>query len=283
MGRTVVLYRGSLFEPEELEAAKKSLFCTNSRLDIGKDDLVIGRYSVLPFYKEQEEDIIRLGGRLINTYYQHQWIADLGCWAGREGALEGLTPPALTLNEYAASSLKGPFVLKGATNSKKHHWKTHMFASTREDVGVVAGRLMSDGLIGGQQEIYVRPFELLHTFSIGLNGLPITKEFRFFGYKGQVVSGGFYWASHREELLDGGVPESELDQVQVPEDFLAAVVERVKPHADFFAVDVAQKSNGDWIVVEVNDGQMAGLSCNDPEILYRHIRLVEEGTLRHEG
>jgi hypothetical protein len=46
------------------------------------------------------------------------------------------------------------------------------------------------------------------------------------------------------------------------------VIDRVGDRANFYAVDVAQTVAGDWIVIELNDGQMSGLSENDPEILY---------------
>lgn len=37
-------------------------------------------------------------------------------------------------------------------------------------------------------------------------------------------------------------------------------------------IDVAQTESGDWIVIELNDGQMSGLSENNPEILYKNLK-----------
>lgn len=39
--------------------------------------------------------------------------------------------------------------------------------------------------------------------------------------------------------------------------------------ATFCVVDVGEKRDGGWIVIEVNDGQMSGLSMNDPHVLYQ--------------
>jgi hypothetical protein len=55
----------------------------------------------------------------------------------------------------------------------------------------------------------------------------------------------------------------------VPQAFLAEVNERIKLHANFYVVDVAQTEKGDWIVIELNDGQQSGLSDNSPVALYR--------------
>ena len=41
-----------------------------------------------------------------------------------------------------------------------------------------------------------------------------------------------------------------------------------------FVVDVAKTASGEWIVVELNDGQQSGLSCCNPIELYSNISRV---------
>jgi hypothetical protein len=77
MQRNIILYRGIDFEKEELSEAHQFFECTRRRPDIRKDDLVIGRYSLLPFYLERAKDIQYVGAKLINDYQQHRYIADL--------------------------------------------------------------------------------------------------------------------------------------------------------------------------------------------------------------
>lgn len=36
-------------------------------------------------------------------------------------------------------------------------------------------------------------------------------------------------------------------------------------------MDIAQKEDGGWVVVELNDGSMSGLSCIDPDELYNNL------------
>ena len=44
--------------------------------------------------------------------------------------------------------------------------------------------------------------------------------------------------------------------------------------ASFFVLDVAETASGEWIVVEVNDAQMSGLSGVDPAKLYANMANV---------
>jgi hypothetical protein len=102
----------------------------------------------------------------------------------------------------------------------------------------------------------------------GIHGLPITKEFRFFVAYGEILSGGYYWSSHVEDLPE--VPSAS----EVPSSFLKEVISKIGHKANYYAVDIAQTEMGEWIVIELNDGQMSGLSENDPYVLYGNLRKV---------
>jgi hypothetical protein len=150
----------------------------------------------------------------------------------------------------------------GTTNSKKFLW------TTRTAAVQVMLNLMHDSLIG-TQPIRVRRYVPLRTYAIGAGGYPITREFRFFVLDGEILSGGYYWASFYEDLLEKH--ENELAPYSVPQCFLKEAIQRVKHGVRFFAIDVAQKQDGAWTVIEINDGQMSGLSMNDPDTLYDNL------------
>lgn len=260
----VVLYRGGreCMDGDELEAAQAHFPCITSRMAAAPSQLVIGRYSVLPFYRELEQDVRSVGARLINTYEQHLYAADLRNWVADLGAL---TPA--TWGSLADLPAQGPFVLKGETNSKKFQWKTHMFARDRREAGEVYDRLCEDGLIS-QQHIYIRQFVPLVTYFEDVVGLPVTKEFRFFVHQGELLAGGYYWSSHIDVLREKGIdPRPE----EVPRAFLEEVRRRVGRKIAFYALDVAETAAGDWLVIELNDGQMSGLSMVDPKELYENL------------
>lgn len=50
-------------------------------------------------------------------------------------------------------------------------------------------------------------------------------------------------------------------------DRVADVVHR-HARARFYVLDIAQKEDGNWVLVEVNEGQQAGLSAIDPTLFY---------------
>jgi hypothetical protein len=87
-----VLYRLSpgLMDEAELTAAKKHFVTYNSRMSALGGDLVIGRYSVLPFYQELENDLGVVGAKLVNTYRQHRYVADLQNYVADLGDSGGL-------------------------------------------------------------------------------------------------------------------------------------------------------------------------------------------------
>lgn len=263
----VVLYRDADTSDEEKEAIRKWMPATDSRMDINPDSLVIGRYSVLPYYGDLCRDLARSRSKLINGIAEHNYVADIGQWAKDLGKL---TPKTWVQGTFDQLPEGRSFVLKGQTNSKKFLWNTHMFAKDKAEVRNVLSRLMDDTLIS-TQTIYAREYVKLRSFGEGLNGLPIANEFRFFVMYQEILCGGFYWASHIVDVFDGSPPPSAKF---VPPAFMEKVIERIGNLIPFYVVDVAETENGEWLVTDVNDGQMSGLSCIEPDTLYRAIRKV---------
>lgn len=216
----------------------------------------------MPFYKELEEDLEYNGSSLINSYRQHRWIADLKEWYED---FKDITPK--TWMKLADIPENGPFVLKGETNSKKFNWNTHMFAKNKQEAGQVYGRLCQDTLVG-QQDIYIREYIPLRKLSEGLNGLPVSEEYRFFILDGEFISGAFYWSSHIDDLTD--VPKAS----NVPESFKQKILDRLGLNARFVVVDIAHREDGEWTVIEINDGQQSGPSENNLDELYSNMKKV---------
>jgi hypothetical protein len=75
-----------------------------------------------------------------------------------------------------------------------------------------------------------------------IGGCPITKEFRFFVYKGKILSGGFYWDAFADDVLEQGGQVPDISEV--PEGFLERAVERVAHRVPFVVLDVAQGVDG---------------------------------------
>lgn len=263
----VIYYRGIEFEQEELAAAQARFTCTNRLPEIHKGDLVIGRYSLYPFYADQEKDIEYLGATLINSYQQHRYIADLQNYVYD---LHDLTPK--TWDNLQDIPEVGPFVIKGETNSRKSNWLRDMYAPDKKAAIDICNRLSNDGLMQ-QQKLYIRQYVPLVKLMDGVNGMPVTMEFRFFVAYQKLLCGGFYWQNYVDDL--GSVP----DFHQADLNLLNEVIRRVGNKSNFYVIDVAQTQSGEWIVIELNDGQQSGLSCVDPDELYRGLGWAVEGLI----
>jgi hypothetical protein len=255
-----ILFRRSLEMEEEYNALITTDWkvCTHL-LELPRNDLIIGRYSVLPFYQEVEEELKLINCELINTYNQHRYIADIENWYND---LREYTPETwFVWNGLPDCS----FVVKGRTNSRKFNWDRQMFAATRNDVPRIVYTLMDDSMIR-DQSLCVRRYVPLRRFDVGINGLPVTNEWRIFFYKNTLLAGGYYWANFEDckpyEFKD--LPKQAFDLLRVVSNIVSA-------HTNFFVVDIAETESGDWIVIELNDGGMSGLSMIDPLEMYRNL------------
>ena len=254
--KTKILFRHDYSTEPELSIANKYFAVTDSRMNI-PNTLVVGRYSVLPFYKELEKDLNSQGSELINSYEQHKYIADFNYYHD----IEDLTPKTY-FNLSDVGDYEGPFVVKGKTNSRKFEWDTLMFAKDKRQAIEISCELRKDALsLLHQQDIIFREFVKLNILEEGIHGLPFANEWRFFCYKDKILSYGFYWTIS-EKI--GVLHQEGIDLVE-------EVMKRVEGKVNFFVVDVAEKEDGSWIVIEMNDGQMSGLSDNSPEELYSNL------------
>lgn len=259
-----ILFRKTLAEEGEFEICGKYFNVVEQRTE-PRSSLIIGRYSVLPYYKELELDLRNNNCELINTYQQYSYVSKISWWYPD---FEDLTPKTW-FDLSLVPDDEGPFVLKGDINSRKHLWKTHMFAENKRQACDVMGKLFDDTLISHQQ-VVIRKYEPLVNYGTDLVGIPISKEFRVFVLYGQVASIGYYWSVHQEDIKDN------IDPSQIPKQFLDTIISRVGNRCNFYTVDVAQKQNGEWIIIEMGDAQMAGLSCNNPDILYGNMKQILE-------
>lgn len=222
------------------------------------DSLVIGRYSVLPYYLELEKDLANKSCFLINSFQQHCYIANMD-WVND---LKGYTPRTWDSFTFP-NAPPGKYIVKGETNSKKNQWDKLMFAENKVEASRIASQLSHDGLIGEQRIMY-REYVPLKTLEVGINGLPFSNEWRFFFYRANELCRGFYWSSSekRGKLNNDGI------------EFAHKCAAILSKKTNFFVIDIAEKAEGGWICIEVNDGQMSGLSeCNAYE-LYSNLRSV---------
>lgn len=123
------------------------------------------------------------------------------------------------------------------------------------------------------QTIVARRYVPLERLGEGFGGCPVSTEFRVFVLDHEVVGTGFYWPPDDCTLHPPPPPSV------IPADFLREAIARVHPRLRFYALDVARTAAGDWIVIEINDGQRAGLS----EVLAGDLYPAMDRVLRQRG
>jgi len=254
--RKVLLYRP--FEADNLErelaAAETAGFTlVDDRDFLLPGDLVIPRF--YPFWNYLEDELKVVGVKTIAPYSQHDWLSDIRVWAP---VLGSLTPQTwLTLTQVKDSGFSGPFFVKGIDKSLKQDFERFCFAEDIQDLPRVLGNLK--GALFAEQELVIREFKELKNYGrSAVSGAPIAHEFRVFVYGSQIISSGFYWESVKTRASIAGFAG------EPPRELIEKVIELVGDNANFYSVDVALTQDGEWLVVEVNDGFLSGLTAIDP-------------------
>lgn len=255
-----ILLRPGLAEGGEFEAASTYLPTVRYRTEISPGSLVIPRYSSLPYYDELEQDVRRLGGTLINTYEQHRWIADFHYY----NELRNFTFETWTESTISRAPADIAYVVKGRTNSRKFQWRSSMFAENRRRAVEIGADLYADSMIGTQGILY-RRYVPLKKVEEGINGMPMSNEYRFFFLRDAILASSFYWAI--AENVPVGIPAAATNLAKKIAVIAAA-------HTNFFVLDIAETEAGDWVLVEMNCGTMSGLSLIDPVDFYSNLKVA---------
>ena len=140
-------------------------------------------------------------------------------------------------------------IVKDYVKSQKHYWTEACFipkANDWEQVETVIRKFidlqaedLNEGLVFRE---YVELKKLTHHSK---SGMPLTKEFRLFILDGKIIQQLKYWE------------EGDYQNVELQLEQFLQVIPKIKSR--FFTMDIAQKENGEWIIVELGDAQVAGL------------------------
>jgi hypothetical protein len=255
---TSLLFREQIAEPEEIEAARKvwgsQYYRFRSCLPSGTT--AIGRYSVYPYYRELEEECDQRDISLIHSGDFHSFCTEMGWY----DLIDDLTPDTWHQKGWkTVPDCKHGWVVKGLTHSRKWQWDDMMYAATRQDLRDVLDRIHRDSRVS-KDGVVIREYVPLDKVGEGINGLPLGNEWRFFVLGSEIIASGFYWAIAECAPSMTSVPTGAKTLAQT-------VARRIQFHTDsaFYTVDIGRTEQGDWIVIEINEGQMSGL-CTIPPV-----------------
>ncbi|GHO44008.1 ATP-grasp domain-containing protein [Ktedonospora formicarum] len=143
-----------------------------------------------------------------------------------------------------------PVIVKDFVKSRKHEWFDACYISAANERGEV--ERVVNNFVARQDEaswhegLVFREFVQLEPLAKhSKSGMPLSREYRRFYLDGRLIAEAPYW--------DEGV----YGNMRPPEELFQEVVRNVKSR--FFTMDIARRKNGDWLIVELGDGQVAEL------------------------
>jgi hypothetical protein len=231
---------------------------------------VVARIGAFDDYASTHAELLASGLRLINDPDEHARASLLPRWYP---LLEDLTPQSLVFTERPDPKLVGealgwPIFMKGVRQTSRHRRSLAIIADA-DGLERALDQYARDSMLSWQ-DIVCRRFEALRPVEDpDPERIPSSFEFRSFWWRGRLVGFGRYWwygvdyaptASEREAAL--AVASEAARRVAVP----------------FLVVDVAQRGDGRWIVVECNDAQESGYAGASPLSLWRAVLELQRAT-----
>ena len=249
----------ALFSYEDLEVGKLSLYGE----DIKGLTIYRGWMMSPNMYENFYNLLLERGIQLINTPKEYAkyhllpgWYKDFerctpfSIWSESKNIQD-----ALKLTD----GLEGAFIIKDYVKSRKHEWYDACFIKDirdKENTEKIINNFINrqdSNLEGG---VVLRKFESLK--SIGNHkdsGMPISEEYRIFVFKGEILIADNYWN-------DGG-------EVNITEDeytLIESIISKIE--SSFITIDLARKTDGNLIIMEMGDGQVSGLQQMDTYEFY---------------
>ncbi len=142
-----------------------------------------------------------------------------------------------------------PIIVKDFVKSQKHYWHEACFipnASDKVKVEMVVRRfveLQGEDLAEG---LVFREFvELEQIGTHPKSNAPLAREYRVFWLDGKPLYHAPYW------------DEDSYADIAPPIEVFASIAQKIQSR--FFTMDIARRKEGGWLIVELGDGQVAGL------------------------
>jgi hypothetical protein len=142
-----------------------------------------------------------------------------------------------------------PVIVKDFVKSQKHYWDTACYIPSAADKNKVKSVIenfvelqntdLNEGLV-------IREFVELNDLTIhSKSGMPLKQEYRLFFLNGQLLGCYEYWE-------EGEYSAEEHPPLGLFKDIAKGI------KSNFFSMDIAKTKKGEWIIIELGDGQVAG-------------------------
>jgi len=158
-------------------------------------------------------------------------------------------------------------IVKDYVKSEKHYWNTACYVENSNDIKKLTETIKNLIELRGNcfnEGIAIREYiELNSLVKHSKSGMPLSEEYRLFFYKNELLCIFNYWEEGNYNLEKPKTEEFEK---------IAKHIE-----SNFFAMDIAKDKNGKFIIIELGDGQVAGIPENaDKNIIYMNIKKANQ-------
>jgi hypothetical protein len=142
-----------------------------------------------------------------------------------------------------------PVIIKDYVKSEKHHWETACFVPNASNTQQLKQIINNFIKLRGQYlnvGIVIREFIELNELTIhSKSGMPLTEEYRLFFYNKKLVGIYDYWEEGEYILSKPNTKEFEEIAKQL--------------ESNFFSMDIARRKDGEFVIIELGDGQVSSL------------------------
>ncbi len=160
-----------------------------------------------------------------------------------------LDPSLEAVHEAVSRFGQQPIIVKDYVKSRKHEWLEACYipnAADRDHVEQVVRVFLERQADDLNEGLVFREFvELEFLENHARSGMPLSREMRVFVLDGRPVYVSNYWSAGQDGEFE-----------QVLQGFLEVIA---SVESRFFTIDFAKRKNGPWLVLELGDGQTAGL------------------------
>lgn len=221
-----IVYRGWMMKPEYYEQLYNALKLKNLVLINSPEEYLHCHYFPNSY------DVIRSATPLSN-------------WLDIESLNDGLEKVHDGLQVFG----NRPIIIKDYVKSRKHEWEEACYipdASDKKHVQYVVQNLIErqgTELNGGI--VFREYIELEPLSKHSKSGMPLSNEFILFFLNNELFTIAEYWD---EVAYQQATP--------ILEPFIQ-LAKGIRSH--FFTMDIAKTVSGDWVIIEVGDGQVSGL------------------------
>lgn len=228
----------------------------------------VARVGAFEDYKAYSTQLREFGVTLVHSESDHYKCTQLPKWYP---LIEKFTPRSIWYSnipsfEEIEENFELPVFVKGSRQTAKHSAEASII-SNRDDYDRVVA-IFKQSPILHWQEFVCREYISLRSISGGIEGkVPASFEFRTFWWKGQLVGDGRYWFEAKDYNWSNN---ERTDALAIAKE----AVERL--NCDFVVIDLAMTCEGEWIIIECNDGMESGYAGVSPFSMWGKIIAIEK-------